>query len=65
MNRNELKELKMKSKAGNVLALHKYLEHLYNESLDKYLAVSADHRYYQARCNAFQDIINVLPEISE
>ncbi len=65
MDRSERKLLKEKVKAGDVLALHRLVDDMLNESLEKYLMVVDDHRFHQARCNVLRDIINLLPEASE
>ena len=64
MNRERQLELKDKIRAGNVLALTKYLDWLYSESLRQTLSVRDDHRYHQSRTNTIQEILNLLPEAS-
>lgn len=65
MERQAQLELKSKIKSGNIVALAKYLEHLYSESQIRTNTVRDDHRFHQSRTITLQEILNLLPDTSE
>lgn len=65
MSPKEFKILKDSVKSvGSWGAFRKILQGLNEESL-KTLKTTQDYRYYQARVNTLEEIISLLPEVSE
>ena len=65
MNVSEIQEHKRRVKEGSVRHLTTYVQYMLTESQKVYNKVSTDHRYHQSRVNVLEELLGLLPKVSE